>query len=127
MLKDIIEERQNDFERLAYGVKSRIEGQMTTKEPGVIKALQILIDSHAETAQIVAREVVKEERERIYKFLYEKSHAGFTAEGEEYERYVHWCYVKEAILQSLEEELMEVKSAVRAVDEIVEKFNIEVK
>lgn len=39
----------------------------------------------------------EEEANRIQKYLYEKSHAGFDQNGEEYERIVHWCYVKEAL------------------------------
>lgn len=42
-------------------------------------------------------EAVAEERNRIEQYLYDKSHAGYTQEGEEYERYVHWCYVKETL------------------------------
>ena len=44
-------------------------------------------------------EAVEAERERIKKYLYEKSHAGFDEYGDEYERYVHWCYIIEALTQ----------------------------
>jgi hypothetical protein len=104
MLKDIIEERQNDFVRLAYGVKSRIESQMTPNEPGAIKALQILIDSHNETTQIVAREVVEKILYELHSYNTHSDcdpewHAGFSEAIDKVEEI-------QTTLQTLEKELI---------------------